>query len=250
MFWKNDTCKIFFYIHLFGRWEQKWGKPASQNSNWSYLWVGSPVSCTEWASGESFVAMFDPIRWPPGSELFPRTLLILYGCSNQQVCRRKPVVLNWRFENYLLTYLFLLIFAPHSAPLLLFLNCNVVFSEDVPVALIVIARTGWTVDALKRYTCSLLWQDSGKHAVIYRCYSLMKMLSHLVKVDSSYRVPYMCQAWGFTCKFLHVFSQFILIPIPWGRSYYWPHITKRRRGRGRGKGGEGCSEGIQSWVCG
>lgn len=194
--------------------------------------------------------MFDPIGWPPGSELFPRTLLILYGCANQQVCRRKLVVLNWKFENYLLTNLFLFIFAPHSAPLLLFLNCNVVFSEDVPVALIVIARTGWTVDALKRYTCSLLWQDSGKHAVIDRCYNLMTMLSHLVKVDSSYWVPYKRQTWGFTCKSLHVFSQFILIPILWGRSCYCPHITKRTRGRGRGNSGEGYSEGIQRWVCG
>lgn len=59
----------------------------------------------------------------------------------------------------------------------------------------------------------------------YRCYNLMKMVSHLVKVDSSYRVP-----WGF--KSLHVFSQFILIPILWGRGCYCPHITRRRRGRG------------------
>lgn len=112
---------MFFYIHLFGRWEQKWGKPTSQHRNWSYLWLGSPVSCTvEWASGESFVAMFDLIRWPPGSELLLRTPLILHGCSNQQVCRGELVVLNWKFKNYLLTNIFLLIFAPHSAPLLLF----------------------------------------------------------------------------------------------------------------------------------
>lgn len=53
--------------------------------------------------------------------------------------------------NYLLIFFFN--FAPHA--LLSFLNCNVIVSEDVRVDLIAIDRTGWTVDALKRYTCAL-----------------------------------------------------------------------------------------------
>ncbi|EPY72894.1 hypothetical protein CB1_068050005 [Camelus ferus] len=41
-------------------------------------------------------------------------------------------------------------YLPTPHPILSFLICNVAFSEDVPVGLIAIGRTGWTADALKR----------------------------------------------------------------------------------------------------
>lgn len=59
-----------------------------------------------------------------------------------------------KFENQLLTNLFLSIFTPHPTlrPTPAFPICIVAFPEGVPVDLIAIVRTGWTVDALKRYT--------------------------------------------------------------------------------------------------
>lgn len=152
---------------------------------------------------------------------------------NQQVCRRKLVVLHWKFENYLLTNLFLFILLLALHPYCFFWTamwslwrCSSGFDRH---------RQDWVdsgcPEEVHMFFIMKRFRETSCH-IQYRCYSLLKMVSHSVKVDSSYQVP-----WDF--KSLHVFSQFILIPILWGRGCYCPHITSKRRGRGERRWLEG-----------
>lgn len=101
-----------------------------------------------WASMELFAAMFDPNHMTMQEWVFTQntinnfTAAPLNSSVEKSLCCAKLHV--WGLTTY---RSFSFNFAPHA--LLSFLNCNVIFSEDVRVDLIAIDRTGWTVDALK-----------------------------------------------------------------------------------------------------